>query len=121
MAKIVVALGGNALGKSPQEQLELVKNTAKSLVGLITKGHEIVISHGNGPQVGSINLGLNYAAEHDQGPAFPFAECGAMSQAYIGYQLQESLQNELHSMGIDKQVVTLVTQVEVDEGDRACN
>ena len=61
MAKIVVALGGNALGKSPQEQLELVKNTAKSLIGLITKGHEIVISHGNGPQVGSINLGLNYA------------------------------------------------------------
>ncbi|MGC7684954.1 carbamate kinase [Staphylococcus epidermidis] len=121
MAKIVVALGGNALGKSPQEQLELVKNTAKSLVGLITKGHEIVISHGNGPQVGSINLGLNYAAEHDQGPAFPFAECGAMSQAYIGYQLQESLQNELHSMGIDKQVVTLVTQVEVDEGDPAFN
>lgn len=58
MAKIVVALGGNALGKSPQEQLELVKNTAKSLVGLITKGHEIVISHGNGPQVGSINLDL---------------------------------------------------------------
>ena len=121
MAKIVVALGGNTLGKSPQEQLELVKNTAKSLVGLITKGHEIVISHGNGPQVGSINLGLNYAAEHDQGPAFPFAECGAMSQAYIGYQLQESLQNELHSMGIDKQVVTLVTQVEVDEGDPAFN
>lgn len=121
MAKIVVALGGNALGKSPQEQLELVKNTAKSLVGLITKGHEIVISHGNGPQVGSINLGLNYAAEHNQGPAFPFAECGAMSQAYIGYQLQESLQNELHSIGIDKQVVTLVTQVEVDENDPAFN
>ncbi|GKS49587.1 hypothetical protein SASK180_16780 [Staphylococcus argenteus] len=121
MAKIVVALGGNALGKSPQEQLELVKNTAKSLVGLITKGHEIVISHGNGPQVGSINLGLNYAAEHDQGPAFPFAECGAMSQAYIGFQLQESLQNELHSIGIDKQVVTLVTQVEVDEHDPAFN
>ncbi|HCY7080228.1 TPA: carbamate kinase [Staphylococcus aureus] len=121
MAKIVVALGGNALGKSPQEQLELVKNTAKSLVGLITKGHEIVISHGNGPQVGSINLGLNYAAEHNQGPAFPFAECGAMSQAYIGYQLQESLQNELHSIGMDKQVVTLVTQVEVDENDPAFN
>ena len=119
MAKIVVALGGNALGQSPKEQLELVKNTAKSLVGLITKGHEIVISHGNGPQVGSINLGLNYAAEHDQGPAFPFAECGAMSQAYIGYQLQESLQNELHALGIDKQVVTLVTQVEVDPDDEA--
>jgi len=119
VAKIVVALGGNALGQSPKEQLELVKNTAKSLVGLITKGHEIVISHGNGPQVGSINLGLNYAAEHDQGPTFPFAECGAMSQAYIGYQLQESLQNELHALGIDKQVVTLVTQVEVDPDDEA--
>ncbi len=99
----------------------MLKISAKSLVGLITKGHEIVISHGNGPQVGSINLGLNYAAEHNQGPAFPFAECGAMSQAYIGYQLQESLQNELHSIGMDKQVVTLVTQVEVDENDPAFN
>ena len=63
MAKIVVALGGNALGQSPKEQLELVKNTAKSLVGLITKGHEIVISHGNGPQVGSINLSLIHISE----------------------------------------------------------
>ena len=61
MSKIVVALGGNALGQSPEEQLELVKGTAKSLVSLIQKGYEVVISHGNGPQVGSINLGLNYA------------------------------------------------------------
>ena len=112
MSKIVVALGGNALGQSPEEQLELVKGTAKSLVSLIQKGYEVVISHGNGPQVGSINLGLNYA-ENGQGPAFPFPECGAMSQAYIGYQLQESLLNELHALNIDKQVVTLVTQVEV--------
>ncbi|RIL70882.1 carbamate kinase [Staphylococcus devriesei] len=119
--KIVVALGGNALGQSPEEQLELVKGTAKSLVSLIDKGYEVVISHGNGPQVGSINLGLNYAAEHEQGPPFPFPECGAMSQAYIGYQLQESLLNELHSLGIDKQVVTLVTQVEVDGDDQAFN
>ncbi|RZI09050.1 carbamate kinase, partial [Staphylococcus aureus] len=70
MAKIVVALGGNALGKSPEEQLELVKSTSKSLVALIPKGHEVVISHGNGPQVGSINLGLNFAADHEQGPSF---------------------------------------------------
>jgi len=62
MSKIVVALGGNALGQSPKEQLDLLKSTAKSLVSLIDKGYEIVISHGNGPQVGSINLGLNYAA-----------------------------------------------------------
>lgn len=121
MSKIVVALGGNALGQSPEEQLELVKGTAKSLVSLIQKGYEVVISHGNGPQVGSINLGLNYAAENGQGPAFPFPECGAMSQAYIGYQLQESLLNELHSLNIDKQVVTLVTQVEVAGDDQAFN
>lgn len=82
MSKIVVALGGNALGESPKEQLELVKGTAQSLVGLINKGYEVVISHGNGPQVGSINLGLNYAAEHEQGPPFPFPECGAMSRVY---------------------------------------
>ncbi|MCI2949040.1 carbamate kinase [Staphylococcus caledonicus] len=121
MSKIVVALGGNALGQSPEEQLELLKGTAKSLVSLINKGYEVVISHGNGPQVGSINLGLNYAAENKQGPPFPFPECGAMSQAYIGYQMQESLLNELHSMSINKQVVTLVTQVEVDKDDQAFN
>ena len=121
MSKIVVALGGNALGQSPEEQLELVKGTAKSLVSLIQKGYEVVISHGNGPQVGSINLGLNYAAENGQGPAFPFPECGAMSQAYIGYQLQESLLNKLHVLNIDKQVVTLVTQVEVAGDDQAFN
>ena len=119
MSKIVVALGGNALGESPKEQLELVKGTAQSLVGLINKGYEVVISHGNGPQVGSINLGLNYAAEHGQGPPFPFPECGAMSQAYIGYQMQESLLNELHTLGIKKEVVTLVTQVEVASDDPA--
>lgn len=121
MAKIVVALGGNALGDSPEAQLELVKSTAKSLVALIEKGHEVVISHGNGPQVGSINLGLNYAAEHEQGPPFPFPECGAMSQAYIGYQLQQSLQNELHQLGIQKPVVTLVTQTLVNKDDEAFN
>ncbi|HCZ8071697.1 carbamate kinase [Staphylococcus aureus] len=121
MSKIVVALGGNALGQSPKEQLDLLKSTSKSLVSLIDKGYKIVISHGNGPQVGSINLGLNYAAEHKQGPPFPFPECGAMSQAYIGYQMQESLQNELHSMGIDKEVVTLVTQVQVASDDSAFN
>ncbi|UXV42283.1 carbamate kinase [Staphylococcus simulans] len=119
MAKIVVALGGNALGNSPQEQLKLVENTSKSLVALIQKGHEVVISHGNGPQVGSINLGLNFAAEHDQGPAFPFPECGAMSQAYIGYQLQQSLQNELQNLDIKKPVVTLVTQTVVSKEDPA--
>lgn len=119
MAKIVVALGGNALGNSPEEQLELVQQTAASLVGLISKGHQVVISHGNGPQVGIINLGMNYAAEHGQSPAFPFPECGAMSQGYIGYHLQQSLQNELRKNKLTKEVVTLITQVEVDPNDPA--
>ena len=119
MAKIVVALGGNALGKSPEEQLKLVKHTAASLIGLVAAGHKVVISHGNGPQVGAINLGMNYAAEHGKTAAFPFPECGAMSQGYIGYHLQQSLQNELHRQNIQKDVATVVTQIEVDPSDSA--
>ena len=119
MAKIVVALGGNALGNSPEEQLRLVKHTAKSLVALIKKGHEIVVSHGNGPQVGAINLGMNFAAESGQGTNFPFPECGAMSHGYIGYHLQQSLLNELRQEGINKEVATIITQIEVDESDQA--
>lgn len=119
MSKVVVALGGNALGKLPAEQLELVKNTASSLIGLISAGNEVVISHGNGPQVGQINLGMSYAAEHGQSAAFPFPECGAMSQGYIGYHLQQSLQNELHKRSMKKDVATIVTQIVVDPEDPA--
>jgi len=119
MAKVVVALGGNALGKSPEEQLKLVKNTASSLIGLIDAGNQVVISHGNGPQVGAINLGMNFAAENGKTAAFPFPECGAMSQGYIGYHLQQSLQNELHRRWMNKNVATVVTQVAVDPEDPA--
>ena len=119
MSKVVVALGGNALGKAPAEQLELVKNTASSLIGLISAGNEVVISHGNGPQVGQINLGMSYAAEHGQSAAFPFPECGAMSQGYIGYHLQQSLQNELRKRSMTKDVATIVTQIVVDPADTA--
>lgn len=119
MAKVVVALGGNALGKSPEEQLKLVKNTASSLIGLIDAGNQVVISHGNGPQVGAINLGMNFAAENGKTAAFPFPECGAMSQGYIGYHLQQSLQNELHRRWMNKNVVTVVTQIAVDPKDPA--
>lgn len=119
MSKMVVALGGNALGKSPEEQLQLVKNTAASLIGLVRDDHQVVISHGNGPQVGQINLGMNYAAEHGKIAAFPFPECGAMSQGYIGYHLQQSLQNELAKRNMDKNVVTTITQIEVDQDDTA--
>ena len=119
MAKVVVALGGNALGKSPEEQLKLVKNTASSLIGLIDAGNQVVISHGNGPQVGAINLGMNFAAENGKTAAFPFPECGAMSQGYIGYHLQQSLQNELHRRWMNKNVATVVTQIAVDPEDPA--
>lgn len=119
MAKVVVALGGNALGKSPEEQLKLVKNTASSLIGLIQAGNQVVISHGNGPQVGQINLGMDFAAQNGKTAAFPFPECEAMSQGYIGYHLQQSLQNELHQRGMEKDVVTTVTQVVVDPSDPA--
>ena len=119
MAKVVVALGGNALGKSPEEQLKLVKNTASSLIGLIDAGNQVVISHGNGPQVGAINLGKNFAAENGKTAAFPFPECGAMSQGYIGYHLQQSLQNELHRRWMNKNVATVVTQIAVDPKDPA--
>ncbi len=119
MAKVVVALGGNALGKSPAEQLNLVKQTAASLIGLITAGNQVVISHGNGPQVGQINLGMDYAAQNGKTAAFPFPECGAMSQGYIGYHLQQSLQNELHHQMVKKNVVTTITQVVVDPADQA--
>lgn len=89
------------------------------LIGLISAGNEVVISHGNGPQVGQINLGMSYAAEHGQSAAFPFPECGAMSQGYIGYHLQQSLQNELHKRGMTKDVATIVTQIVVDPADSA--
>lgn len=120
MAKIVIALGGNALGNTPAEQLELVRETAKPIVDLIQEGNEIVIAHGNGPQVGMINLGMSAAAEAKAIKSdMPFPECGAMSQGYIGYHLQNAIGNELVSRSIKKEVATVVTQVLVDENDKA--
>ncbi len=120
MKKIVIALGGNALGNTPAEQLELVRQTAKPIVDLIEEGNQVVIAHGNGPQVGMINLGMSTAAEAGAIKSdMPFPECGAMSQGYIGYHLQNSIANELAARGIQKTVGTLVTQVLVDEADRA--
>jgi carbamate kinase len=115
--KIVIALGGNALGNSPQEQLSLVKNTAKPLVDLIEEGHQLIIAHGNGPQVGMINLAMEVSNQKANTPIMPFAECGAMSQGYIGYHLQNAIREEMNARGITKEVVTVVTQVVVDEND----
>lgn len=116
--RIVIALGGNALGKTPTEQLSLVRETARPLADLVEKGYELVIGHGNGPQVGMINLAMEYSAQKGGNtPFMPFAECGAMTQGYIGYHLQQALQRELHRRGLQKNVITLVTQVVVDEND----
>lgn len=117
--KIVIALGGNALGTSPKEQLELVRQTAKPLVDLIEEGHELVVAHGNGPQVGMIFNGLQTSHKINKSPIIPLAECGAMSQGYIGYHLQNALKEELSSRGISRDVVSLVTQVEVSADDEA--
>ncbi len=118
--KIVIALGGNALGNDPQEQKEAVRYTSKSIVDLIEAGNQIILSHGNGPQVGMINLAMDEASKSEAGtPEMPFPECGAMSQGYIGYHLQNAIQNELNRRGLKKSVATVVTQVVVDKKDPA--
>lgn len=118
--KIVIALGGNALGKTPEDQKKSVKLTSKSIVDLIQGGDQVLISHGNGPQVGMINLAMDAASKSQAGtPEMPFPECGAMSQGYIGYHLQNAIQNELRTRGIERSVATLITQVLVTKDDPA--
>ena len=114
MSRYVVSLGGNALGNNAEEQKLLVSNVAKYIVKLMKDGHEVVIVHGNGPQVGMIN---NAFTEAKGVPDMPFPECGAMSQGYIGFHLQNALQNELKSQGVKRNVATIVTQVVVDKND----
>ena len=117
--KIVIALGGNALGNTPEEQLELVKTTAKSIVDLVEAGNYVIVTHGNGPQVGMINLAMEVSHQEIESPEMPFAECGAMSQGYIGYHLQQSIQKELVKRGMRRNCLTVITQVEVDKEDPA--
>ena len=120
MKKIVVALGGNALGKSLSEQLAAVKNTAKAIADLISDGNEVVITHGNGPQVGRIDSAMAALCREDSTQErTPLSMCVAMSQAYIGYDIQNALREELLSRGIHKPVATIVTQVLVDGDDPA--
>ena len=119
MAKrIVVALGGNALGNTPEEQLELVRHTAKTIVDLAQDGYEVIVGHGNGPQVGMINLAMEFSCtKGGNTPYMPFPECGAMSQGYIGYHLQQAIQQELKARRVDKQCASIITQVVVDAND----
>lgn len=117
MSKIVIALGGNALGNNPDEQQKAIKTAVKNIVDLIKAGHEVVLAHGNGPQVGVINLAFEDSYENENIPYMPFPECTAMSQGYIGYHLQKGLRDALEKEGIKKDVITIVTQVVVDKND----
>lgn len=118
--RIVIALGGNALGDTPEEQQKRIDDAAEALVGLISQGYEIIVSHGNGPQVGMINLAFSMSSsDNEKIPPMPLAECTAMSQGYIGYHLQKGIQKELTREGMPWHVATMVTQVEVDENDDA--
>ena len=117
--RIVIALGGNALGKDPKEQLELVKTTAKNIVDLVSDSFNVVVTHGNGPQVGMINLAMEVSHNKIASPEMPFAECGAMSQGDIGYHLQQSIQKELVKRNMRRNCLTVITQVLVDKEDEA--
>ena len=114
MAKYVVSLGGNALGNNPSEQKQALIKVAEAITGLIMDGHEVAIVHGNGPQVGMINLAFETSKET---PNMPFPECGAMSEGYIGYHIQNALYNSFKENNINKSVVTLISQVLVDPQD----
>lgn len=120
MARIVVALGGNALGNTPEEQITIIGKAAVSLVELVRQGHEIVLCHGNGPQVGMIQLAFDTAAEQNSAVAkMGLAECTAMSQGYIGYHLQQGILRELRKHNLPYDIATVVTQVVVDAHDPA--
>lgn len=118
MSRIVVALGGNALGNSPLEQRELAGRTAKAIAGIIENHHEVIVTHGNGPQVGMISMAFELAQKAESRmPSMPFPECGALSQGYIGYHLQNALQEEFLRRNIRSSCAAVITQVLVDEND----
>ena len=114
MAKYVVSLGGNALGNNPQEQKQALIKVAEAITDLIMDNNEVAIVHGNGPQVGMINLAFE---ESKETPNMPFPECGAMSEGYIGYHIQNALYNAFNEKRINKSVSTIITQVLVDPDD----
>ena len=116
--RIVIALGGNALGNTLPEQMAAVKVTSKAIVDLIEEGCEVVVTHGNGPQVGMINNAMIALTHEDaQQPNTPLSVCVAMSQAYIGYDLQNAIREELLNRGINCPVATILTQVVVNPYD----
>ncbi|TPR54665.1 carbamate kinase [Metamycoplasma neophronis] len=121
MSRIVIALGGNALGNNPEEQKELVKVPAKKIAELVKAGHEVIVGHGNGPQVGMIfNAFVSANSVNAKSPLVPLPEAGAMSQGYIGYHMVNAITNAFHEEGLDdKEVMYILTQTLVDANDPA--
>ena len=119
--RVVIALGGNALGNTPEEQIAKVRAAAPTLLKVIEQGNEIIITHGNGPQVGMIQNAFAYAHKDDPAkiPAMDLPECGAMSQGYIGYHLQQAIGAAMHKEYKRWHVASVVTQIEVDPDDPA--
>ena len=118
--RVVVALGHRALGTTLPEQKVAVKNTAKSIADLIEEGWQVAVTHSNAPQVGMIHTAMNeFGKTHDDYTAAPMSVCSAMSQGYIGYDLQNGIREELLNRGIYRTVSTVLTQVIVDPYDEA--
>ena len=123
MGKVItIALGGNAINKPGQkgtaeEQFANVKSTTQQIVKMIKKGHNVVVTHGNGPQVGAILI--QQEAGSDQVAPMPLDICGSQTQGQIGYMIQQSMGNQMITAGLDKNVVSMVTQVVVDKDDDA--
>ena len=120
--KIVIALGGNALGNNPEEQKELLKIPAQKVASLVAMGHTVLIGHGNGPQVGMIyNAFADAKKSNEKTPSVPFAEAGGMSQGYIGYHMLAAIKTELNKLNLAKEVVYVETLTYVDKNDEAFN
>lgn len=117
MSRILVSLGGNALGTDFDELVESVGVVAGPIVGLIEAGHEVVICHGNGPQVGMIKTSIDHGRASYQQSLVPLSEAVAMSQAYVGYHLQNAIENQLHARGLNKTVCTVISRSLVDADD----
>ena len=118
MKRVVIALGGNALGNTPEEQKERVKHSARSIVDFVQSGVQVLVCHDNGPQVGMIKKSMDITAKLDEKlPYVPFPECGSMSEGYIGFHLQNAIGNEFRARKMNDSVATLVTQVQVDAAD----
>ncbi len=118
MAKIVIALGGNALGNTPTEQKELIKIPAKKIASLIEEKHQVIVGHGNGPQVGMIfNSFVDAKNQNKETPLIPFAEAGGMSQGYIGSHMINAISSEITKKNLKNDVVYFLTQTIVDSND----